>query len=283
MDFFVKNNICYISDFITSKNQIFVKFIDDNSIQINFFLNQFAPITASITSLKKESGEYYTDKADLLDALPQFLSVSSATNLDVSYLTVGNKVTGDYTEINADGVIRLYGKATVFDDIVGNLLGRALSTIPGKVSYDQANNTVVFNSGGVITNEEDRIILNIQKPHKTKPESFANFHVHWLQTNETERIFTLQYRIQKNGQGITTDWVTVTSSTLTNNVFPFIVGGVNQITRLASIDLSDTGISSTIQIRFARTDSNTGNISAIFMDAHFEFDNLGSNTEYEKY
>ena len=45
---------------------------------------------------------------------------------------------------------------------------------------------------------------------------------------------------------------------------------------------TDMGISSTVQIQFARTDSATGDVLGTFADAHIERDTIGSREQFAK-
>ena len=52
------------------------------------------------------------------------------------------------------------GEATVWDDIQGNLIGRNLSSVAGKVDYDWAENAITFQSGVSISTQNDVINFN---------------------------------------------------------------------------------------------------------------------------
>lgn len=58
-------------------------------------------------------------------------------------------------------------------------------------------------------------------------------------------------------------------------------GTYNQLTRFDDITI-DCGISDTLQIQMTRTDSETGDVSAVFIDLHGEVDSDGSDTEISK-
>lgn len=201
----------------------------------------------------------------------------------IDNLYVGDVTNGNYTKITTTGEIRNYGLATVWDDLIGNLFGKTLYSNAGKLDYNWKENTITMQSGGLIINDADRLSFNFQKPHGVKKNSFMHLHIHWEQPNNIERIWTIQYRIQNNNSIKNTTWITVTSSSFINNIFAYTTGTLNQITRLASIDLSSTDISSTIQFRVCRTDSNPGDIETTFIDAHVEYDSNGSEEEYNKY
>jgi hypothetical protein len=64
------------------------------------------------------------------------------------------------------------------------------------------------------------------------------------------------------------------------DVFEYTSGTLNQITRLAAIPVA--GLSTIVQFRLCRTDSETGDIEVLFLDAHYEIDGTGSSEEYVK-
>ena len=186
------------------------------------------------------------------------------------------------TKFDDNGQRRAYGKATQWDDLVGDALGRKLYSTQGKVDYNWSNNTIKFQSGGVITDQKDRLIWNVQKIHKVKENSELRYHIHYEKTNTTPYVFTLQHRVQGNGETKTDAWTTTTATTGTDDVFPYTSGTLNQIVKFPPVDWSAVGISSTVNFRLARTDTETGDINVSFIDGHVEIDSDGSNEEYVK-
>jgi len=169
-----------------------------------------------------------------------------------------------------------------WDDITGSLVASQLNSVAGKLDYDWEENTITMNSGGNPATAADRLIFNFQIPHSAAL-SEMRLHIHWEQPNATVRTFRTDYRIQNNGEAKATSWTTVTRSTGGSyDAFPYVSGTINQITKLAEIDLSGAEISSTLQFRLTRTDSNAGDIEASFIDAHVETDSFGSYFEYVK-
>lgn len=200
----------------------------------------------------------------------------------LGFLKAGALNLGHFFEIERDGTWVNHGNSTTWDDLVGSLIANKLESTAGKLSYNFDENTITFDSGGNIANNTDRLIFNYQYPHAATVDGSMHLHVHWEQPDATAREFTVQYRVQKNNAAKTTAWTTVVVNTNTNNVFAYTSGTLNQITKLTSIDMTDAGISATVQFRFARTDSVAGSIEATFVDAHIERDMNGSRTEYTK-
>jgi hypothetical protein len=187
-----------------------------------------------------------------------------------------------YFEIEVDGSITYKGDSTVWDDIVGSLIGQRLYSNAGTVDYNYEENCVVFQPGGDITDLADCLVFNYQYPHKAKDTGYLNLHFHWEQESTTNREITVWYRIQSNNNLKTEDWTEVIINTNDNNIFEYSSGTLNQISALASIDMTGAGISATVQFRMTRSDSNSGNINVTFVDAHYEIDGPGSRQEYVK-
>ena len=209
------------------------------------------------------------------------------SNVDVTALAnplyIGNGT--NRTKIDTDGTITLEGGAVVYDDIQGVVNGANLYTVAGKADFDFDEQCVVLQSGGSITTNGDIVDMTLQLRHNAKLDAPISIHLHWEQTSTTTIQFTYKYRVQRNGQPKTTAWssnVVVNTSTGGVNVFPYISGTLNQISNLGDIPLTGAGLSTVLQIKLARTDSNGGNINVTFIDGHYQIDALGSNEQFEK-
>lgn len=195
---------------------------------------------------------------------------------------IGNVSAGNYAKFDQDGTLQFKGNATVWDDIVRSLAGRQLQSVAGAVDYDWDENAISFDSGGNIAIANDRLVFGIEYKHALKANGMLNLHIHWEQVSSNDINFTTQYRIQSNGSAKTTAWTTVVRSVLTNSVFTYTAGTLNQITKLAEIDMTGAGISATVDFRLARTDATVGAILGKYIDVHGEFDMLGSRMEFTK-
>ena len=172
-----------------------------------------------------------------------------------------------------------------FDDLAGSISGIQLDTTRGKVDVEWGESSFKFEPSGSLATTRDRVQLNLQKMHSVKKDSSLRMHIHWEQSSTDAVVWSMQYRIQGNGAAKTTAWSTPENfpvATASNNVFTYTSGTLNQITKLSVIDWSDEMISSTVQIRLARTDSVAGNVFATFIDGHVLYDQHGSNDEYSK-
>jgi len=208
--------------------------------------------------------------------------IDAAGNAVIVTAEMGDKDGGNYTEVEADGTTQAKGDATCWDDVVISLIGRRLYTNQGTVDYNYSENAIVFSDGGDIDDDNDCVIWNLQLPHAAKIDSSCYPHIHFEQTSSDNVEFTVRYRIQDNGATKTTAWTTLTADVANDSVFEYTSGTLNQIMQLAAINLTGCAISSTIQFRMTRTDSEGGTVNVTFTDTHFEFDMLGSRQQYVK-
>jgi hypothetical protein len=198
-------------------------------------------------------------------------------------LNIGNVGTGDYLEVSNQGKTVFKGAATVWNDIYATMTGdRLYANMTGDATFSWEENLFVFSPNGDITNTVDRVGSNVQMPHSIKLDSIVKLHMHWRQTDNTPREFTIRWRVQENDAEANNAWNTVVVNTSTNNVFGYDSGIYNQITRLVDIDYSPYKISDIIQFQVARTDSVPGDIFVSFFDLHYEIDTAGSDLEYTK-
>lgn len=185
-------------------------------------------------------------------------------------------------KIDVDGHMTFEGDATFHEDISEPLTAKNLDTTPGTADYSYADDWIILEKGGVLATDADTINVKYQLKHATKPGSNFKIHLHWKQTNNTVRTIEGKHRIQKNGQATTSAWQNF-SATTNNSIYTYVSGDLNQITSITTIDLTNTGLSDIIQVRFTRTDNNNGADMYCFMcDAHYEGNSLGSNSEYQK-
>lgn len=210
---------------------------------------------------------------------------------DADYLKFGGAA--DYLEIKKlDGTLRLRGESTVWNDMVGDIFGKRLASTVGKVDYDFDENAVKFQSGGSISNANDRAGANLEINHQYAVGSTIIFkpHVHWFQDVVSgvvkPFVLTMRYRLQRNGLAKTTAWTTVTCDVGAggDDIFDFTGesdGTYNQLSRFPDISIT-CAVSDTVQFQMARTDSEATDMLVYFMDMHGKLDSIGSNEEIEK-
>ena len=189
-------------------------------------------------------------------------------------------------QVMDDGSLRKVGSAIVYDDIIGDVMSKKLYVNTGKVDYNWSENYLRFQRNGDITSVNDRIQFNVQLPHKATigVNSFMKWHIHWFQEDTVQRELTFEYRLQNNGAEKQEGWSKMQLKTNDgDDLFPYTTGTISQITTFKSpIDILSANISSTLQVRVAREDSNSGNLNVTFLDAHVSIDSDGSRTEWVK-
>ena len=176
---------------------------------------------------------------------------------------------------------------TVWEDKAYPLAGRRLSSSAGTVDNDWEEMAVEFAPNGDISDLNDLVGVNSEHPHAADENGFIYPHIHFWQPADDAYVFTAEYRIQDNGEQKTTAWTPMTAEVATDSVFIYSTGTANQIVyfhqtdagRTKGIDMTGRSLSATIQFRFTRTDSISGNISATFFDFHVSYKRLGSATE----
>lgn len=194
--------------------------------------------------------------------------------------------TSNYSEFEPDGTLVMYGNATVFDDLTGDIT--RTKTVGTRVTLNDTENSIDYTSACTLT---DYLFLNYQMSHKWKAGSSIYPHIHFYQASSAIPNFLLEYRWQRNGGTKTTSWTRLKCNT---PAFTYVSGTLNQLVYSAAI-AAPTGysISDIIQIRvirdtantstlFTGTDTYNGNASVISVDIHYEIDTLGSRTEIEK-
>lgn len=196
----------------------------------------------------------------------------------------GNFELGNYATFTENGELVLAGEASVWDDVTFPLIAQNIDSGVGTLEYNYANSSITADANGGIEDANDLVTLNCQIPHKAKLNGLAHFHIHWEQATAQAYTFDFKYRIQKQGQLKASSWSTPVTVGMSNNVFTYSTGTLNQITELLVLDLAalGVGLSDIIQVQFTRSDGTAGDIEIVTADFHFEIDSLGSNEEYEK-
>ena len=224
------------------------------------------------------------------------MAVGEITNPKYKTAKVGDISGGNYVSINKEQGVRYKGTSTVFKDMVGDIFGKRLFSVVGKVDYDFDNNTLDFSSGGSISDANDRVGANLEVNHEFEVGVGMLFdpHIHWFQEvishlpdvlDSTAYEFTIRYRLIRNGYGVnltTPEWTTIIIT----------CGGVGDVFGIENIDgkefmgqitfadpsiSEDCGISDTFQIQMARTDSLGGVVKVYFVDMHGGVDSDGSD------
>lgn len=268
-----------LANFTILVGRIIVERYAETATQIDSaFANSFSPsgITDHNALANLQGGEtdnyFHSNQEINKDSTPEFAG-----------LTIGT--TENNSEIENDGTLKFNGTATTWDDVVGSLIGRRLSSVVGRVDYNWTENSITFSDGGTVTNDNDVVNINQQYPHSARLGTGATIdpHIHWWQPDDTAYEFTLQYRIQNNNELKVETWVTITATAGVDDIYTYPGSGIfNNILAFPSIDISEITISSTIQFRLARTDNLGGTADVTFFDFHAETNTIGSREKYSK-
>lgn len=280
----------YISDGVSwTKSEIQVKVSEDATSVVN--INDWSAYVSTNPSFDIldriiYNNITYTNLSGVFTSNSPNIDTTNWKDIEPNNITepfnIGQEANGNYLKIEEDGTWVNEGDGSTWDDIVNSLIGRRLYSTQGTIDYDYNENAMILSDDGDINNINDRVVFNLQYPHRSKSIGTMNLHIHWEQANAINREFTVQYRVQSNGQPKTTSWTSIVSNSNVNSVFSYTSGTINQITRLVDVDMIGAGISATVQFRLTRSDSNGGTILGTFVDAHVESDMSGSREEFVK-
>ena len=137
---------------------------------------------------------------------------------EFSSTKVGDVEGGSYFEVEPDGTIVYHGDATAWDDLVGSLVARQLTSVVGTLQYNWDNSSITMQPGGTIDDQNDRLIFNFQYPHHAITDGLMKLHIHWEQASTDQIEWTIQYRIQNNLGAKTEAWTTCTANPTNDSI-----------------------------------------------------------------
>lgn len=238
--------------------------------EISSYLGKLSTLIAN-QFIKAVDGQTVKNSISLFEAEDGTVKIGSLSN---------------YVQISPNGHITLLGDATVYDDLLGDVT--KLKVVGVGITEDTIESAVSFLTSA---NLSDYLYVNYQLSHTWKPGSNLGPHLHMEQTQINVPNMLIQYRWQINGGLKQTSWTNYKCNT---PVFTYISGTLNQIFKGSGI-IPPVGynISDILQIRILRDNNNasglfagidpyTTNILLTSGDIHFEKNDLGSNTEYDK-
>lgn len=202
------------------------------------------------------------------------VTVDTSQNMTV----VGQIKSGDGTNfatLDDDG-LRLGGTYTCWEDLKVPLQqGKQGSS--SKPDYNYTELTYDFPQN----DSSEALYFNIQMPHGWLEGSDINPHVHWIQTQNLNVTWKIDYRWYNPNSAVPASWTTVTIDQL---AFTYSSGSLHQISKPSSM-ISGTGktLSSILQVKLYRDDNvYTGDALALEFDIHYEVDAVGSGQEFLK-
>ena len=185
--------------------------------------------------------------------------------------------------LDDSGRLRFLGDAAVWRDYNAQALAQRLDNPGvGTLSYNYLNTSIAVAPNGVDGAANDTLAFSEEIPHEFLANTTAYLHIHWEQPTSQNYVFSLRYRIQRNGQTKTTAWTTLPDITMASNIYTYTSGTIIQMTGLAAIDLTGLAISDLLQFQLARVDATAGDIELLTIGLHIKVDGLGSSTATSK-
>lgn len=189
----------------------------------------------------------------------------------------------DRVEIDQTNAVRLFGAATVWEDLRFPAATAAPVTPNADVVKNNTENAITFETGcGTNRTTDDHVWIVAQMPHAWKIGSTAAPHVHWIQTAADQTsMWYMYWRWYDIGSTVT---VWQFSGPATNAASYTPGQSLHQLSTFAHIaGTGISGISSIMDVKLFR-DGNfgTGDVDMKEYDIHVELDSLGSNEESAK-
>lgn len=145
-----------------------------------------------------------------------------------------------------------------------------------KPDYDYNNNGLLFPRNDT----SEYVLITVQMPHEWKEGSDIEPHIHYIQNQNLQPVFNLEYRWTNIGDVESGSWTTIS---LNVNNLPYTSGNLHQVLSGASISGAGKTISSILDIKLYRNDNvYVGDLLAKQFDIHYQKDSFGSRQEYIK-
>lgn len=209
----------------------------------------------------------------------------------------GNYVLGGATNnitISGSGNLTANGTATWFDDIrieptVRSTGVKAPTYTQWTPSGGSASGLYFYLFDNAISASEKEVNFKLQMPHGKKLGSVIHLHVHWMPTSTGSAGDKVRWGLEytkANPNAVfsapgsfiyATDPANPPSTTPTQDT--------HYITEFADIDMTGDALSTILPCRLFRNSSHAddtfaGDVMLLYIDAHVEFERMGSNDEY---
>lgn len=195
--------------------------------------------------------------------------------------------TTDYAQFGADGTLKLYGAATVWEDLPVNVTSGKIpgSSAPSWTTWDFGiGSGVAFQVLGFGVDEYLDFV--IQSPHKMKLSTALKNHLHFgVPSNDTGKKF--KFKLDVVAAGVDEQFAVPTGSPFSAEfTMTAAETGYHRIFPLATIPGVNTTVSTLYVCRLTRIAASSNeygsDVFVLFDDSHFESDDLGSAAEYTK-
>jgi hypothetical protein len=185
----------------------------------------------------------------------------------------------NYAEFSENGVLRLYGEATAWDDFSVPLT-RDKQGQAGKPDYD-------FDELGLLFPQDDAteiVYFVYQMPHSKLLDSALRMHIHYIQAEEAQPTFKIDYRIYPANAAPPETWTTISTASNARGRFTYTSGSMSQIGKFPEITPpASEETSLNLDMKLYRDDNDvTGDVLTKYIDFHFQRDSFGSDEEYVK-
>ena len=176
-----------------------------------------------------------------------------------------------------------------WDDLSAQGFATRVDTTTGRIGFDYDDIAVFFASNARYAATE-QFSVSPQTFHRQKVGADIYPHIHWLQNQDAEPNWLIEYRVYGNGDSPGAYTAVASAGT----VFEYSTGTIMQISTFGAIDMSSiTGVSATIDLKlyrdaandstlFSGADPYTGNALLKFFDLHVQIDAAGSNSQFTK-
>lgn len=133
-------------------------------------------------------------------------------------------------------------------------------------------------------NDTETLYVIFQLSHEYSEGTAIVPHLHWIQEEDADVLWQLEYKWYNVGEAEPASWTTLTSKTKSIN---YTSGSISQITSFGEIDGTGKEISSFLKCKMSRLGGNaddtyTGDARLDFFDVHYQKDALGSAQETSK-
>jgi hypothetical protein len=196
-------------------------------------------------------------------------------------------------EISKGGTLKAIGTATWFDDLrVEPTVRSTGSKAPSYTNYQaggSASGLYFYLFDNAIAANEKEVNFKLQMPHGKLLASAIHLHIHWVPTSTGsagDKVrWGLEYtKANPNGTfGAVGAYIYATDPVSPPSTTP--TAHTHYITEFADIDMTGDALSTIILCRLFRNSSNAadsfaGDVGLLYIDAHVEYSQLGSNEEY---
>lgn len=213
-------------------------------------------------------------------------------DLDNNQTFTGTNKFGSATnnlQIDSNGFLSANGTSTWFDDLRVELTVRTVGAkSPSYVNVTGGIYAYEFDDAGA--GSEKEINFKMQTPHGWKIASTLHMHVHWVAATTGSAGNKIRWGLEYTNANINAVFPSTTTIYGEDAVNPpstTPTAMTHYLTEFSDIDMTGKELSNFLLCRLFRNSSHAndtyaGSAYVIGVDAHIEYDTLGSNSEFSK-